>query len=404
LPEQKIKSKTAPSEISLTTMLTLGAGWFGSNFFWAFYGGPMPLYLKNFTESKFLISLVLSFAGAASCIVPPVAGYLSDRNSSRFGRRKPFVVAGVSGALICLLVFPHLQTFASVTLLSAVLYLTIAVAETPLFSLLPDITPVDQRSTVSGVVHLIGTVGLILFFVIGWRFWDVHTTAVFRMTGIVTFGAMMTVVVAIKEPARVEALPQRSFKVFSYLTGIVRETQAMKYFSAQFFWWLGFYMVSAFITLFAVEELGASEGNSMFVPMALTIVSALSMYPLGVLGDRVGRKKLLSFMIAFWGIIGLFIGFSRTLPQAIIAVGLTGIPFATVLGVGYAYMLDLIPRERTAEFVGFSIFSISAPMVVGTILAGKLVDEFGYRSLFPIASVMMFIGLIILQFTSPREK
>jgi predicted MFS family arabinose efflux permease len=46
----------------------------------------MPLFLRNFTKSKFTISLVLSLAGVAGCIVPPIVGYLSDRSLTRFGR------------------------------------------------------------------------------------------------------------------------------------------------------------------------------------------------------------------------------------------------------------------------------------------------------------------------------
>jgi maltose/moltooligosaccharide transporter len=363
-------------------MLLLGAGWFGSNFFWGFYSGSMPLFLKNFTQSKFLISLVLGLAGLASCIVPPLVGYLSDRSVGRFGRRKPYVVAGVGGVLLCLAFLPHLKIYGTVAALSAVLYFSIAVAETPLFSLLPDVTPPEQRSTVSGVVHLMGSFGLIVFFILS---------------------SLITVVVLIREPALPQR-PKRTLNPMAYLGSIVRETQAMKYFAAQFFIWQGFYMIASFMPLFLVEELGVSEGDSFYVPMALTIVSTLAMVPLGVLGDRMGRKKLLSIMIAFWGIMGLFIAFSRNLPEAIIAVGLTGIPFATILGVGYAYMLDLIPRERTAEFVGFSIFSISLPMVIGTVLSGTMIDIFGYRLLFPIASLTMFIGLVILQFTHPRQE
>jgi MFS family permease len=385
-------------------MLLLGAGWFGSNFFWGFYSGSMPLFLKNFTQSKFLISLVLGSAGLASCIVPPVVGYLSDRSNGRFGRRKPFVVAGVGGVLLCLSFLPHLKIYGTVAALSVVLYFSIAIAETPLFSLLPDVTPPEQRSTVSGVVHLMGSFGLIVFFILSSFIWDAHPGAVFRMAALVTFGAMMTVVLLIREPVLLNQRPKRTLNPMGYLGSIVRETQAMKYFATQFFVWQGFYMIASFMPLFLVEELGVSEGDSFYVPMALTIVSTLAMVPLGILGDRMGRKKLLSIMIAFWGIMGLLIAFSRNLPEAILAVSLTGIPFATILGVGYAYMLDLIPRERTAEFVGFSIFSISLPMVIGTVLSGTMIDIFGYRLLFPIASLMMFVGLITLQFTHPRRE
>jgi len=36
----------------------------------------MPLFLKDFTDSKFTISLVLSLAGVSGLIIPPTVGYL----------------------------------------------------------------------------------------------------------------------------------------------------------------------------------------------------------------------------------------------------------------------------------------------------------------------------------------
>jgi maltose/moltooligosaccharide transporter len=71
-------------------MIVLGAGFFGTQMFWAFHSASMPLFLKDFTESKFEISLVLSLAGVMGCIAPPIIGHFSDRTWTRFGRRKPY--------------------------------------------------------------------------------------------------------------------------------------------------------------------------------------------------------------------------------------------------------------------------------------------------------------------------
>ena len=61
--------------ITPTKMILIGVGWFGFQFFWAFHSGPLPLFLRDFTDSKFNISLVISLAGLAGCIMPPLAGY-----------------------------------------------------------------------------------------------------------------------------------------------------------------------------------------------------------------------------------------------------------------------------------------------------------------------------------------
>ena len=41
-----------------STIALLGSTALGMNFFWAFYTGSLPLLLNDFTDSKFLISLV----------------------------------------------------------------------------------------------------------------------------------------------------------------------------------------------------------------------------------------------------------------------------------------------------------------------------------------------------------
>jgi predicted MFS family arabinose efflux permease len=109
-------------------------------------------------------------------------------------------------------------------------------------------------------------------------------------------------------------------------------------------------------------------------------------------------------MIAFWGISEIAVGFSQNINHAMLLVGFTAIPFAAVMGVGLAYLLDLIPPDRTAEFIGFSIISIALAQIFGPLVGGVLIDVFGYRSIFPATAAFMFVGLILLQFVKPRPQ
>ena len=74
------------------------------------------------------------------------------------------------------------------------------------------------------------------------------------------------------------------------------------------------------------------------------------------------------------------------------------------MAVGLAYMLDLVPRKRTAEFVGFSVISVAVAQIIGPLIGGKLIDVVGYRSIFPAAAAAMSVGLIILQFIPARPS
>jgi MFS family permease len=385
-------------------MVILGVGWFGVQFFWAFHAGPMPLFLRDFTDSKLTISLVLSLAGVAGCIVPPAVGYLSDRSATRFGRRKPFVFLGFLAVSLCVLGLPHVPTFGIVALVSGAMYFALRFGEIPFLSLLPDITPPRQRGTASGVMNLLGSFGMMACFGMSFAIWDDHPTALFRLVALISFGMVLVSIALIREPEAAREPSPKPANPLDHLRSIAEESDALRFFAAQFFWWLGFWMVSTFATLFVVEELKVAEGKSFLVLLPFTVVATLFMLPLGVLGDRYGRKGILSWTVALWAAAEILVGLSQNLTHAVVTVAISAIPFASVMGVGYAFMLDLVPGQRTAEFVGLSVISIAAAQILGPMIGGVLIDGLGYRSIFPGAAALMLTGFVILQFVSPRSR
>jgi MFS family permease len=385
-------------------MILLGVGWFGVQVFWAFHGATLPLFLADLTDSKFRISLVLSLAGISGILVPPLVGYLSDRAIGRFGRRTPFVFFGMLGVLACVLALPRMAGLGAVTVVAGLMYFSLRTAETPFLSLLPDITPREQRSTASGVMNLVGSIGLISCFVAGSLLWERSPDAMFALVAVASFGFMLLSVALIREPAAQPGPPADRVSPAAYLRGLGEERNAVRFLVAQFFWWLGFWMISSFLILFVAEELGVSESRSFLVPMVFSIVATIAMLPMGMLGDRFGRKAILSWMIALWALAGLLVALSQNLGHALVTVGLTGIPFAAVMAVGYAFFLDLIPEERTAEFVGIGVLTIASAQFVGPLVGGELIDTLGYRALFPVAAAFQIVGLALLQRVEPHRS
>lgn len=388
-------------KISPAKMAAVGAGWLGASFFWAFHSSSMPLFLSGFTDSKFRIALVLSLAGITGCLVPPVVGYLSDRTHTRFGRRSPYIFIGMLGLLLCVAVLPHFEAFGVVALVSGLMYFFISFAQAPYMSLLPDVTPPEQRGTASGVMNLLGSIGLIMYFIVGLGIWDKNPIPVFYIVAVVSFAATMVTIVLVKEHTIADEGTPGTFDFVTHLKATSKETEAMKFLAASFCFWLSFWMVFTFFTLFCVEVHNVSEGRSMLAPLAYSIVSTIMVLPLGMLGDRLDRRKILSFMLGLSVVFHLLMMVSRNFTDVLIIQALIGIPCAAMMGVGYAFFLDLIPEERTAEFVGFYIISMAAPQIFGPMLSGKLIDVLGYHSIFPVAAAFLVIELIILQFIRP---
>jgi MFS-type transporter involved in bile tolerance (Atg22 family) len=304
----------------------------------------------------------------------------------------------------CMMSLPHLPTLCIIAMISAFTYFSIDFAMAPYWSLLPDTTPVDQRATASGVMNLLGGIGVIAYFLVGSRIWDANSTIVFYIVAVVSLGSVLTTVAVVREPELQPLAPTvRTFNPFAYLQSVMRETNVMRFLGAQSLWWLGFWTIQPFLTLFVVERLGATEGTSLFVPMAAGVVSTIVVVPLGMLGDRHSRKRILSCAVAFWVAAEISIGFSQNIMHAVLSVGSIGFPIAAVMAIGYAHMLDLVPAKRTAEFVGLHILSMAAPQIFGPMIGGKLIDTYGYRSMFPTAALFTISALIVLQFVHPRR-
>ena len=106
---------------------------------------------------------VLAAGALVSLLVTPVAGALSDRAGGRTGRRRGFLVAGVAGTSLALVL---LERAGQGTLLFyALAYLNLQVwwnwAAGPFAGLIPDVVPPGQRDAASGWMNALGIAGTI---------------------------------------------------------------------------------------------------------------------------------------------------------------------------------------------------------------------------------------------------
>jgi MFS family permease len=118
---------------------------------------------------------------AVAMFVQPIAGMLSDRSTSRFGRRRPFIVAGALGNILFLALIGASTLFNStdrslfgVTMAYAVLLAGVVLlqvssntAHGPLQALIPDIVPEHQRGRSSGVKAVLELLPVFLVLFIG---------------------------------------------------------------------------------------------------------------------------------------------------------------------------------------------------------------------------------------------
>ncbi len=133
-------------------------------------------------------------------LVQPAMGLLSDRSSSRWGRRRPFIAVGVLLDLVCLGLIALAPNYWMLLVAVLLLQFSSNVSHGPLQGLIPDLVPEDQRGVASAVKSTFELVPLILLGVtIAPLVGAGHFGLSVFVTGLLLFILMLLTVILVKE-------------------------------------------------------------------------------------------------------------------------------------------------------------------------------------------------------------
>jgi MFS family permease len=108
------------------------------------------------------LALVLTLGATGALLGNPLAGALSDRTTSRFGRRRPWLLIGMSGAFLGLALLSNSR---SIVLMAAAWFMVQFFGNMLLSSygaILPDHVPARQRGTTQAIIGLASPIAIIL--------------------------------------------------------------------------------------------------------------------------------------------------------------------------------------------------------------------------------------------------
>jgi MFS family permease len=117
--------------------------------------------------------------------------------------------------------------------------------------------------------------------------------------------------------------------------------------------------------------------------------------PLGILGDRVARPRLIAAGIAVWGAATLLSGLARSYGQLFLTRALVGIGEASYGPTATAMVSDLFPRSRRG--LVNALFNAAIPVggAIGVIVGGVVGTRYGWRAAFLLVGLPS-VGLAVL--------
>jgi EmrB/QacA subfamily drug resistance transporter len=150
--------------------------------------------------------------------------------------------------------------------------------------------------------------------------------------------------------------------------------------------------------------LGATQSELEWAVNSYTLVFAGLLFTWGVLGDRLGRKKILLAGLVLFGLASAASAYAQTPAQLIGARALMGIGGAAVMPATLSIISNVFdPRER-ARAIGAWAGSVGLGVAIGPIVGGALLERFWWGSVFLINVPIVLVGLVAIVALVPDSR
>ena len=375
---------------------------------WAGFFGPIQVLLAQQAElvapdSKELVfGLVTGVGAAVSVVSNPLFGALSDRTTSRFGRRVPWIVLGGATGAAALLVLAATESLWGMLLGWSLAQAGLNAMLAAVTATIPDQVPVEQRGAVGGWVAIAQTLGV------------VGGVGIAAVTGGVAAGFVATaaalVVLAVPFVLRSGDRPLgRAYvpplRLRAFVTGFWVDPGV----HPDFAWaWLTRFLVNLgnalgtlYLFFYLQDAVGyADPETGVFV---LTGLYALALVATTVVGgiwsDRAGRRRV---FVTVSGLVAasasVILAVTQTWPGALLAAVVLGAGYGVYTAVDFALITQVLPAATArAKDLGVINIANALPQVFAPLLATLLVTlAGGYTSLYLFSAAVCLLGSVLV--------
>ena len=361
---------------------------------------------------------VLSVGALLAMLGNPVFGALSDRTTSRFGRRRPWLVGGMAAGLGGLMVVALGSSVLTLLLGWALAQLGINAALAALTSCIPDLIPQEQMARVSGMVGMTTPFAIIGGSVLAQAFSGSMALA-FLVPGVIGLASVGVLAAVMKDrPARAGAFEPYSFREFlrSFWVNPRRHPDFAWNFAGRFLVFTGASCVTSYQVYFLMDRLGYDgdevTGKVLTGTLAMVLATVLGSLLGGQLSDRSGRRKPYVLGSSLVMAVSLaLIASAQSFGMYVAALVVFGFGEGLYLSVDMALAAAVLPNpEESAKDMGVLNIGNALPQSLVPILAPVLLAIGGsggdgggdgggnYSALFLFGAIAAVLGALAVQF------
>lgn len=366
----------------------------------------LPLQVATLDAANKFTNLTIATAVGvlAAVITNPIAGALSDRTTSRLGRRRPWFIVGTLLSAVTLALMANTTSFVLLVVWWALFHIAANAVLAGLSAVVPDQVPVRQRATVSAFVSLSLPVGAVIGALLVTRFAKSTQMSYYLFIGLLVVVMALFTLVLRDKPLPKEAAPRFSLGAFlaSFWINPLKYPDFGWAWLTRFLVYLSYFTSLGYLLYFlqeAVHYQKAAQGVTTF-QVILTGTVLIASVISGILSDRLQRRKVFvtgaSLVIA---LAFLILAFFQTWPAVELAGAVLGIGFGAYLGVDIALITQVLPSANArGKDLGVINIANALPQVIGVTIAAFVVNTFhNYTVLFIVAALLAVLGAVLIQ-------
>src|SRR6202165_3865080 len=337
--------------------------------------------LVGMKQAPTSLALVAGIGALASMLGNPFFGRMSDRTSSRLGMRRPWMVIGLVGGSLGILVVSLAPNIPVVLVGWCIAQLFFNALLAALVAVLPDQVPRAQRGQVSGVLGVCLPIAAVsgTFLV---KLFTGRPIAAFLVPCATGGFFILLFAVALKDRRLAKAnRPTWSLREFAS-TFYVKPRTSPDFawvFASRFMFPLAYALLTTYEAYYLVSKIGSAVADvpqQIFLgTLAQSVVIVAASLLAGRLSDRTGRRKIFVFTASIvYGLAMFAVAIASNFNGFLVGMAISGLGFGMYMAVDVALVMDVLPdQDKVAKDLGvfniagalpFSIAPASAPAIL----------------------------------------
>lgn len=360
-------------------------------------------------EQAAMLPAIIAPGALAAVLFNALGGRISDRTTSRFGRRRPWLIGGMVGLTLSLLL---IAVGTQVWMLTVGWFLAQATANfafSAYIASLNDQLPTEQYGKTSGLVGIAQNVGVMAATWAG-SFFPTSMLLLFMVPAVI--GALLMVIYALSLPEPVLTENRYPFNLREFLTTFW--TNPIRFPDFGLAWWgrfliiLASYLFVTFRLLYMTNHLGLSTVDATTaVAIGVTIYTVVSMVAslaAGWISDAIGRRKIIvALAILVFGLGTYLLVHADTVAVFYVCEAIMGLAYGAYVAVDLALVFEVLPDPlNNGKDLGVFNMANALPQSLAPSLGGFLLAELGggtdFTALLIAAGLSAAIGAVLTMF------